>query len=231
MVSEQELKKYDCNISVERLKSYLYSQNDTLDDAFEHYVNHILIAQSFYPELFVLEVALRNAIDTTLKTYISDTWIEDEVNNNKWLRPFDYKTLKEVYDDTKQQCIQDNKTFTTGKIISNLTFGFWTGLCVRTYNGKIWNKKACFKSIFPNYHAKQLSIGMISQQLYQIRRFRNRVFHYEQVFKNPQNTLKMYNDIMQVISYLPGDNARILKKTSTFLNLYNSLLIKSNAVK
>ena len=65
---------------------------------------------------------------------------------------------------------------------------------------------------------------MISQKLYLIRRLRNRVFHYEQIFKCPKNTLKLYNDIIQILSYLPGDNARILKKTSTFLNVYNSLM-------
>ncbi len=223
MVSEHELAKYDCNISLERLKAFVYSQDDTIDEILERYTNNIIISQALYPELSVLEVALRNAIDTTLKSVISETWLEDEVKNNKWLRPFDYQTLKTVYEETKKECLYNNKNFSAGKVIANLNFGFWTSLCVKTYNGKIWNRKCCFRSIFPNYKAKQFTIGTISQQLYLIRRLRNRIFHYEQIFKYPKNTLKLYNDIVQILSYLPGDNARILKKTSTFLNVYNSL--------
>lgn len=224
MVLESELKKYDSSIGLERLKSFIYSPDDTIDDVLEHYINNVIISQALYPELSVLEVTLRNAIDTTLKNCISETWIEDELNHNKWLRDFDYITLKTAYEDTKNECQQNNKDFTIGKVIANLNFGFWTGLCVKAYNGKIWNRKCCFKGIFPNYNAKQFTIGNISQQLYIIRRLRNRIFHYEQIFKCPKNTLKLYNSIMQILSYLPDDNSNILKRTSTFLNVYNSIV-------
>lgn len=221
MINQQELQKYDCNISKERLISFVYSQNDTIDDVIERYTNNIKVSQALYPELSVLEVSLRNAIDTTLKSNISETWLEDEVNNNSWLDAYDYQTLLKAYNDTKQDCLLSKKDFTIGKVIANLNFGFWTNICVKKYNSQIWNKRNLFKAIFPNYTSKKLSINIISQQLYIIRRLRNRVFHYEQIFKHPKNTLRLYNEIMMLISYLPGDNINILKRTSIFLNVYN----------
>ena len=225
MVLEHELKKYDCNISYERLMAFKYSQEDTMEDIFNRYTNNIIISQALYPELSVLEIALRNAINNALKNCISETWLEDEYKNKKWLRQSDYETLKKAYETTKKECSRSNgkKNFTIGKVIANLNFGFWTSLCVKTYNGKIWNRKCCFKQIFPNYSAKQFTIGKISQQLDQIRRLRNRVFHYEQIIKNPQKTLELYNNIIQILSYLPGDNEKLLKNTSTFIEVYSSL--------
>ena len=223
MITEQELGKYACNISIERLKSFVYQQDDNINDVIARYADNIKISQSLYPELAVLEVSLRNAVDTALKSFISENWIEDEVKNNVWLDTYDYNTLVNAYNNTKQDCILNKKTFSTGKVIANLNFGFWTNICVKKYNSKIWNKRNCFKAVFPNYTSKKLSINIISQQLYIIRRLRNRVFHYEQIFKNPKNTLSLYNEIMNLISYLPGDNFSILKKTSSFLKVYNSL--------
>ncbi len=81
----------------------------------------------------------------------------------------------------------------------------------------------CFKGIFANYPNTKPEIARITKKLYTIRKLRNRVFHYEQIFKNPDRTLELYNTILEVISYLPNDNLKILEKTSIFPQIYNSL--------
>ena len=88
------------------------------------------------------------------------------------------------------------------------------------YLPKIWNKQRCFYGIFPNYNGK-MSINIIAKKLYNIRRLRNRIFHYEKIFKYPQRTLGLYNDILEILSYLPSDNLEILKQTTTFIKTYN----------
>ena len=217
------MQKYNTTYSVERLSSFAYSESDNINDVVANYTNNMKISQAIYPELCTLEVILRNSIDCVFKKYISETWLEDEVNNNVLLDSSEYKTLLKTYNDTKVECNTARKDFTTGKVVANLNFGFWTNLCVKKYNSKIWNKPKCFYGVFVNYPHKH-SINYISQKLYTIRRFRNRVFHYEKIFKYPNRTLNLYNDILEILSYLPNDDLEILKKTSIFLDTYNKLI-------
>ena len=223
MLDMNEIKKHELTYSQERLLSFAYSANDTIENITANYKKNIQISQAIYPELCTLEVILRNAIDNLLKTRVSATWVEDEIKHNSFLEPYDYQTLVSAYNDTKQDCLKSKKPFTIGKVIANLNFGFWTNLCVKRYNSKIWNKPAWFNSVFVNCPFSHKAINNISIKLYTIRRFRNRVFHYEKVFKHPQRTLSLYNDILQMLSYLPNDDLEMLKSTSTFLATYNQL--------
>lgn len=225
MAIKQELEKYNSTYSAERLTAFAYSATDKFDDIVNNYSNNIKIAQAMYPELCVLEVILRNSIDSILKKYISPTWIEDEVNNQGFLDNSEHSVLLKTYNDTVDECKYNSKQFSTGKVIANLNFGFWTNLCVKKYNSKIWNKQRCFYGIFPNYNGK-MSINIIAKKLYNIRRLRNRIFHYEKIFKYPQRTLGLYNDILEILSYLPSDNLEILKQTTTFIKTYNELTQK-----
>ena len=67
-ISQQELNKYETMLSAERLTSFIRSSNDCIDDVIENYKNNIKISQALYPELSILEVTLRNAINTMLCT-------------------------------------------------------------------------------------------------------------------------------------------------------------------
>ncbi|MGN1153086.1 MAG: hypothetical protein ACI4S3_03585 [Candidatus Gastranaerophilaceae bacterium] len=222
-ITKNELEKFASTISVERLLSFKQSEDDTVDILLERYKTNVRISQALYPELSALEVTLRNAIDTMLKSCISETWLEDEIQQQKILTNHEHSKLVEVYNDTKKE--YSNRDFTIGKVIANLNFGFWTNLCSKWYCSNIWNKGCCFKGVFVNYPSNVNNIGAIAIKLRLIRRFRNRIFHYEPIFKKPQNTLKMYNEIMEMINYLPYDSANVLKDTSTFLNTYNQATV------
>lgn len=228
MINEKELKKFTSTYSLDRIKSFIYSSNDTIEDITQRYHNNVKISQALYPELTTLEIILRNSIDAAFRKYISETWIEDEITNNILLEKKDYDLLINAYNITKKECFSSKKEFSSGRVIANLNFGFWTNICMKKYNSKIWNKIYFFKGIFVNYPSKTQAIGIISQKLYAIKKLRNRVFHYEQIFKYPQKTLKLYNNIIELLSYLPNDNLNVIKETSTFLNLYNELSIKIN---
>lgn len=222
-MSEEKLNRFASTISIERLLSFRQSENDTVDVLIERYKANLLISQAFYPELSTLEITLRNAIDTMLKSCISETWLEDELIQRKILTEHEHEKLIKAYSDTKKEYL--HKDFTRGKVIANLNFGFWTNLCSKRYNAVIWTKKGAFKGVFVNYptNLKQ-QIHALSLRIRVVRYLRNRIFHYEPIFKHPQNTLNMYNEIMELISYLPVDDANILKETSTFLNVYNQAL-------
>ncbi len=221
-ITREELGKYSSTISVERLLSFKTDDNDTIDVLIQRYKTNLRISQALYPELSTLEITLRNAIDTMLRTCISETWLEDEIQQQRILSDHEHAKLITAYNEIKK-AYPDND-FTLGKVIANLNFGFWTNLCSKWYCSNIWNKGCCFKGVFVNYPSEVNNIGVIAAKLRLIRRFRNRIFHYEPIFKFPQNTLKIYNQIMEMISYLPSDNSDILKDTSTFLHAYNQAM-------
>ena len=228
-IIENELEQYKTTLSIERLKSFMQNENDTIDVLLERYVNNIKISQALYPELSILEVTLRNAINTTLCKYISDTWIEDEIQHQKILSAHERNLLINAYNDIKNECPAAD--FTIGKVIANLNFGFWTNLCSKWYCSNIWNRGCCFKSIFTGYPNKAPRINDISIKLRSIRKLRNRIFHYEPILKNPSSLLNKYNEIMEILSYLPHDNAQILKRTTSFLNVYNDVIKPVNKAK
>ena len=221
-ILEKELEIYSSTISVERLLSFKQNENDTIKILITRYKDNIRISQALYPELSALEITLRNAIDTMLKTCFSNTWLDDEILHQNILLDNEHQMLLNVYNDVKQKYPNN---FTIGKVIANLSFGFWTNLCSKKYNAKIWTKKGAFKGVFINYpEGMQQQIHILSKKLRTIRNLRNRVFHYEKIFKKPLNTLKMYNEIMDVLNCLPIDNSDIILSTSTFLNVYNQII-------
>lgn len=227
MINSEELKKFIPTYSLDRIEAFIYSSDDTIDDIIERYQDNIKISQALYPELATLEVILRNSINAALCKHISETWLEDEIANNTLLEENDYNLLISAYNTTKKECLSSKKELTSGRVIANLNFGFWTNLCMKKYNSKIWNKIYFFKGIFVNYPSKTQAIGVISQKLYAIRKLRNRVFHYEQIFRYPKKTLKLYNEILELLSYLPKDNLNVIQDTSSFLDLYNQFAIKA----
>lgn len=224
MINFDEMKKFIPTYSLERIKSFIYSPDDNIDDVIKRYQANIKISQALYPELATLEVILRNSIDSVFRTYISENWIEEEFLNNTLLEEKEYKLLVEAYKSTQKDCDSNSKVFTVGKVIANLNFAFWTNLCKKKYNSKLWNKIYFFKGVFVNYPGKTQAIGLIASKLIGIRKLRNRIFHYEQIFKYPKKTLKLYNDIIEMLSYLPSDNLNVIKETSNFLDMYNKLV-------
>ena len=226
-ITQKELNKYKTMISVERLTAFIVGDNDSLDDVISRYKNNIKISQALYPELSVLEVTLRNTINTMLCSCISPTWLEDEINKQNLLLNHDYDILMKAYNDLQKE--YPNKMFTVGQVIAKLNFGFWTNLCSKRYNAKIWTKKGCFKGVFVNYpKSQQQQIHVLSVKLRSIRKLRNRIFHYEPIFKRPAALLNMYNMILEILSYLPCCDTSILKDTTTFLYVYNQLTKTTN---
>ena len=229
MTGSKELNKYQSTISIERLMSFVLPeenlQNIPLDILIKRYEENILISQAFYPILSTIEIILRNAIDTMLKTKFGENWIEKELIKQTILHDYDYNSLKEAYKATRKS--YKAEYFTYGKVIANLSFGFWVNLCSKKYNVPIWTKQGCFRGVFVNYPpTKQEQIHEISTKLTSIKKLRNKIFHYEPILKHKEKILIKYNEMLEILSYLPKDDSDILNKTCNFKNVYD-LISKS----
>lgn len=226
------LEQYRTTIGIERLKSFGFGISEIENDEnalLELYTLNIKASKALYPILCVIEVELRNSIYTMLQTLYGEQWLENELVKQNILLDYEYNELKKAYLKLEKRY----KKITEGKIISELNFGFWVGLCSKKYNPKIWTKKGAFRGVFINYpQNKQEQIHELSIKLTKIKKLRNRVFHYEPIIKDSENILILYKMMREIIGYLPQDNSNLLEQTDDFVYVMSKIVINfSNIIK
>ncbi len=162
-------------------------------DNFEEYRQNLKQSKEYYIPLAILEISLRNSIDTYFKSEFGADWL-----NSEFLHPDSLKKIEEV----KKRVLLANKIVTSDQIISELSFGFWTALFRNSYSQTMRIK--AIKSIFsnlPNKEKKLITRDYINKKLNHIRKFRNRVFHFEKIiYKEEFNTIQ--NDMDEILSFL-----------------------------
>jgi hypothetical protein len=136
------------------------------------YRYNLRLCQRFYGVLNLFEVILRNAVNEHYMAYYSDSdWIVNQTGTDKILA-HDKDEIKQIEADYKKRGIYNND-----KMVSALTFGFWTYLFTKKNYRK--GGKTLLK-IFPN-KAKGKNQADIYLDLTHIREFRNRIAHHEPI--------------------------------------------------
>ena len=111
-------------ISSERLQPYLRHHSNNLEKAFEHYKANIEIIEAFYPLISILEVGLRNNIDYQIsRRFANNNWFEDGTFI-KVVSTYQIDCISEA----GKNILREKKSITPGKIVAELSFGFWTSL-------------------------------------------------------------------------------------------------------
>ncbi|MEA3554598.1 MAG: Abi family protein [Campylobacterota bacterium] len=192
-MNQKLYEQLELSISKNRLDEYSKILNtDKTKTIFTYYILNSELSKSLYIPLQNLEVTLRNNIHNALtEFYKTERWYElDDV--------LDYNELKRI-DESKTKLKRLKKELTPSRIISELSFGFWTSLFNKYYEQKIWAKHG--KSIFPNIPKKYKNRKYLSTTLNSIRYFRNRIFHFEPIFKS-SNLQDVHIDILTLIKWL-----------------------------
>lgn len=159
---------------------------------FEEYKQNLYDSEKYYILLSIFEVSLRNSIDYYFKDKISKEWIESDIL---------HKDTRQKIDEAKKKILQRRETTTYDKIIAELPLGFWTSLFRKSYTNLIRIKD--IKHIFPNIPPKKqklISRNILDKKLNRIRKFRNRVFHYERII-NKSEYAYIENDIFELLGY------------------------------
>lgn len=218
---------YKRTTSESRLNSFKLTKTDTQDVLYRRYIDNIKLSEALYPSLSLLEVTLRNSIDYAIETLIKPNWLFEEISKQNILKPNDYTKLLEANNTIIKNYGKANGT--KGKLISELNFVFWIFLCSAKYNPILWTKKNFFMTVFPNYPKnKKQSIADISSKLQKIRKLRNRIFHYEPIYKQYPTLINRYDEILEILSYLPQDSMRVIEQTCRFKDIYNQVIEKEN---
>jgi hypothetical protein len=175
-------------VSPPRLRNYIVSQGVNQKRAVALYEQNIVLSQSFYPLLTMLEVALRNSLDQACIAHFSDpNWLVNQKTGfmvdpklTYFPAPGIIKTndfLKRSVEEAEGKINRQKLPMSHGKIVAELTFGFWTELFEPTHYALL---KGVPIKAFPNLPSKIKRKNLYSN-LNEIRRFRNRIYHNEPI--------------------------------------------------
>ncbi|MCW3807231.1 Abi family protein [Plebeiibacterium marinum] len=182
-------------ISIERLEPYLKHHSNDFDKAVEHYKANIEISEAFYPLLSILEIGLRNNFDYQLKRrFDDDNWFE----NPEFIKIVSRFQIDRV-SEARNTILREKKEITTGKIISELSFGFWTSLLDSKFEKTLWKN---LRLAFPNCPKNIRQRKTMSSKLNGVRRLRNRVFHHESITWSISALTNYQQEIIEGIDWL-----------------------------
>ncbi|MDP4276771.1 MAG: hypothetical protein Q8914_03965 [Bacteroidota bacterium] len=185
-------------ISNDRLEPYLNRHKADIDKAILHYKSNILISESFYPLLSILEVGLRNSIDYQLTKRFNDSkWYE----NMEFIRIASRFQIDRI-SDAKTNILSEKKEITPGRIISELTFGFWTSLFDVRFEMTLWKS---LRLAFPNCPKQIRQRKTMSSKFNSIRKLRNRIFHHEAISWNLLALDRYKIELIEGIEWLDKD--------------------------
>ena len=178
--------------SEERLKPY-YKRLTDHNEAINLYKVNIQLSESFYTSLSVLEITLRNAIHQSCKRHFKDDY---------WFKNKLPKDLVAYVTDTENKILSAHKIPTSDRIVSELTFGFWTTLFNRKYASHLWKP---LHQIFIHTPPTLRQRSEISPRLNTIRAFRNRVYHYEPICWSLTILQERHDTILEILNWLDSD--------------------------
>lgn len=189
---------------------------DSDRDVLARYLWNLALCEASYPALQNLEVTLRNTIHAAISTkYKTEFWmLADEPLSDR-----DYEDVEHSRDAIAQRLPQGREP-TAGQIVAELDFGFWTSLLSPYYGYQpktrqelLWPKllKPAFPYMTPPaFRSRENLAGRLNH----IRKFRNRVFHHEAVWKS--SLAHEYAQILEAIGWISPDLQRLTIQISRF---------------
>ena len=161
-----------------RQNRYLIATLNDKKRAKRLYNANIRLAQSIHPILTQFEVVLRNSLNIQLSSYFIDNdWIINQKNGfmkNPSLAHSRY-FIKNSIIKTERKLNRRGIPVTSGKIISDQTFGFWIALFLSHHYALIGGQPI---QIFAHKPTSEDRASIYSK-LDDVRKFRNRVNHCE----------------------------------------------------
>lgn len=155
-------------------------------------------SKEYYIPLAILEIALRNSINTLFIKFYGAGWL---VGGAQFLQG----DLLAKIADAKEKLNSRNENITKDKLVAELSFGFWTALFQSPYKHQM--RLSDLKQIFPNLPKKEdyfIDRKIMSSKLDHIRKFRNRIFHYEKIVgKSEYDSIEA--DIYEILGYFDNE--------------------------
>ena len=167
--------------SPERLEPYLGASGGDLEAALALYAWNADLSADLSTTIGHVEVLLRNALHQNLTE-----WSGERFGEPRWyLDPGHRLHHRAVQDITaaRRRAARDGRVETPGRVVAELSFGFWRFLLANRYDGTLWRET--LHRAFPG-QARRRPIHDAAAELH---RCRNRLAHHEPVFNRPVDVI------------------------------------------
>ena len=215
-----EYSKLEYYVSQARLSRFLRACGGSKNKAQKLYKINLRVAQAFYPLLNLFEIFLRNALNNHIASYYGDAdWLQTQtvgfMNHGSLMGSRFY--LKNCVIMAQNKLLQRRLTITSGRIVSEQTFGFWSAL-FDNHNYRLMAGAPI--QAFP-HKPSYINRSQISDTLKRIREFRNRIYHNEPICFNGTTidfspATQAMNNIHDMISWI---DPALLHYTAYFNNI------------
>lgn len=190
-----------------RLGKYLKASGQDIQRAMRLYVLNTKLSAAIFADLHYTEVVLRNKLDEQLRAGFGHEWYTNPV----FLAVVGMRCegiLKKAQKDAAKHWIK-GATLPPGKVIAELTFGFWHTLTDRKYEHRLW-VPYLHKAFLPGKPPARAAFNM---QLEKLRQLRNRIAHHEPIFHMAlRDELQRIDEVTHRLCHT---TAAVMKHTST----------------
>jgi hypothetical protein len=175
-------------LSRPRLRPYLAASAGDTEQALKLYEWNSSISGAFYESLHYVEIGLRNAMDRRLTD-----WSRRGQTNLPWYLDPQVRltpSTRQKVAVARTSATRGRRVEVHGKVIAELSFGFWWSLLAAEYNRRLW--QPCLHSAFEG----PVRRGTLHSQLNELRLLRNRIAHHEPI--HPQDLAGAYRRVLDV---------------------------------
>lgn len=199
--TEEQLTALESAISLERLTRYRIASNGDRHRAVHLYEQNTSLSEALYGVLQGLEITLRNSIHNVLRSDLRrDDWFDDFP-----FEPWEMDSIQKA----KRAASKNSAAPKSGKVIAELSFGFWTGVTSKIYEKNLWVPHL-YKA-FPSYPVNR---QVLCGRLKDIRNLRNRIAHHEPILGN--HLEEEYENILEIIRWIDPTTADWVAGTNCF---------------
>jgi hypothetical protein len=195
------------SLTPDRLTAYMAATKGDVHQALHLYEYNTRISEALFGVIQGLEIAFRNGCHGRISANLKcATWYERA-------GVLDEKELGSV-GEAKRNLIRWRKRITPGRVISELTFGFWIRLIAPSYEKRLW---------VPHLHkAMPLMPGpdraTAFDRMEYIRKLRNRIAHHEPIFQ--RDITADYEILIETLSWICPVTTSWVHSTNSFTHRY-----------
>lgn len=175
-------------------------------NSIDEYIENLQISKEFYIPLSILEVSLRNSLNSFFSKKVGPNWLFDKT----FIKPYMQNKIDTAVTILKQQ----GKDITQDNLIAELSFGFWIVLLKKPFQEYLRYKD--LKEIFPNITIEKdikVTRHYIFTKVNNIRLFRNKVFHFDKII-NKDEYKNIEEDIFLILRYFDEKLYKYVKDVS-----------------
>jgi hypothetical protein len=197
-------------LSAERLASYYSIARGNRWIGIQLYERNTECSEALYGVIQGLEVTLRNAIHNIMTDAVGTQEWYDKV---AWDDP-ELAAIQEAKEKIKNKVLKE----TPGRVIAELTFGFWVKLTSYNYEQSLWFKY--IHTIVPKTARRKVLHG----KLIQAKTLRNRIAHHERIVGRTRDLPTEYQQLMEIIGWLHPDMRAWVEFKNCFADRYHKKL-------